>query len=89
VTDLEKRFHETWLGMVQPIEGLVVSVPVLIEAQCMQRVAPEVQDKLVDACPPTRETAAGDAGHAIRDLAEFLTEILGLTPDLFDASDGA
>jgi len=37
MTDLEQRFHETWLGMVQPIEGLVVSVPVLVEAQCMAR----------------------------------------------------
>ncbi|MCL4750476.1 MAG: N-6 DNA methylase [Myxococcales bacterium] len=71
--------------MVQPIEGLVVSVPVLIEAQCMQRLAPEVQTKLVSLCPPTRETPAGAEGHAIRDLGAFFAELLGLTPDLFDA----
>ena len=33
MSDLETRFHETWLGMVQPIEGPVVSVPVLAEAK--------------------------------------------------------
>lgn len=85
MTDLEKKFHETWLGMVQPIEGLVVSVPVLIDAQCMQRLAPEVQTKLVSLCPPTRETAAGAEGHAIRDLGAFFADLLGLTPDLFDS----
>ncbi len=31
MSDLETKFHETWLGMVQPVEGLVVSVPVLVE----------------------------------------------------------
>jgi len=37
VTDLESRFHAEWLGLVQPVEGLVVSVPVLADAQCMRR----------------------------------------------------
>jgi len=51
MTDLETRVHETWLGMVQPIEGLVVSVPVLVEAQCMARQTPEVQQKLIETEP--------------------------------------
>lgn len=85
MTDLEKRFHETWLGMVQPIEGLVVSVPVLIEAQCMQRLGPEVQKTLVSLCPPTRESAAGAEGHTIRDLGAFFSGLLALTPELLDA----
>ena len=38
MSDIERRYHETWLGMAQPIEGLVVSVPVLVDAQCMQRL---------------------------------------------------
>ncbi len=25
MSDVDKRFHEIWLGMAQPIEGLVVS----------------------------------------------------------------
>ena len=33
MTALDRRFHEQWLGMVQPIDGLVVSVPVLAEAR--------------------------------------------------------
>ena len=37
MTDLESRFHAEWLGLVQPVEGLVVSVPVLTDAQCMRR----------------------------------------------------
>jgi hypothetical protein len=32
MSDAERRFHELWLGMAQPFEGLVVSVPVLTEA---------------------------------------------------------
>ena len=43
MSDIEKRFHETWLGMVQPIDGLVVSIPVLVDAQCMERQPPETQ----------------------------------------------
>lgn len=46
MTDLEAEFHETWLGMVQPVEGLVVSVPVLTEAQCMERQPSHAQRKL-------------------------------------------
>ena len=35
--DLEARFHETWLGMVQPVEGLVVSIPVMALFYVAQR----------------------------------------------------
>ena len=28
MTAVERRFHETWLGMVEPVEGLVVLVAV-------------------------------------------------------------
>ena len=30
--DKDQEFHETWLGMCEPIEGLVVSIPALKEA---------------------------------------------------------
>jgi hypothetical protein len=49
--DLEARFHETWLGMVQPVEGLVVSIPVLVEAQTMERHGPALQETLIARCP--------------------------------------
>ena len=32
-----RYFHETWLGMVQPTEGLVVSIPALLEADCFEK----------------------------------------------------
>ena len=87
MSDLEKRFHETWLGMVQPVEGLVVSVPVLVEAQCMARQTPDVQHRLVELAPPTRNESTGPAGFTIRDLDRFFEELLQLSPELFDRND--
>ncbi len=87
MSDVDRYFHEVWLGMVQPIDGLVVSIPVLIDAQCMERQLPHVQQKLLGLCPPTREGDAGPEGFAIADLGRFFAEILGLTPELFDAAD--
>ncbi|MGK4008634.1 hypothetical protein WMF31_38860 [Sorangium sp. So ce1036] len=87
MSDVEQRFHETWLGMVQPIEGLVVSIPVLADAQCMERQPPETQARLLSLCPPSREDESGPAGRGIGDLPRFFAELLGLTPDLFDAGD--
>ncbi len=97
MSDLEKRFHEEWLGMVQP-EGLVVAVPVLVDAQCMKRLEPALQQKLLDICPPATSTetaprarrstsrlaAVPNEGRAIRDLGAFLSDVLDLTPELFD-----
>ncbi|GAB4209406.1 MAG: N-6 DNA methylase [Sandaracinaceae bacterium] len=94
MTDVLTRFHESWLGMVQPIEGLVLSVPVLADAQVGRPDASPtaLAEKLVALCPPTRTTEAGDAGHRITDLGAFFAELLGLTsevlraaPDLSDA----
>ena len=48
MSEIDRRFHETWLGMVQPVDGLVVSIPVLVDGQCMERQAPHVQAKLVE-----------------------------------------
>ena len=93
MSDVETRFHETWLGMVQPIEGLVVSVPVLVDAQCMERLSPEVQQLLRDELTIERPLTVEDARpHAastppsetqnIRIIAHFptfLAQLLGLT----------
>lgn len=84
MSDLEREFHETWLGMVQPTEGLVVSVPVLANAQCMERHSPELQRKLLELCAPEGKGGA----PCIRDLPAFLAELLGLTSDLWDAASG-
>lgn len=73
MSDLERKFHETWLGMVQPTEGLVVSIPVLIDAQCMERQPTEAQARLLASCTNGR----------IRDLASFMEQVLGFTPEMF------
>jgi len=84
VTDPDVRFHQEWLGLIQPSEGLVVSIPALVEAQCMARQTPAVQQRLLDLCPLVDDETER---RAIRDLQEFLAEMLGLTPDLFDSSE--
>jgi hypothetical protein len=84
MSDLETRFHETWLGLVQPVEGLVVSVPVLVDAQCIERQPPETQSKLLALCPPARQTETGPAGRALADPMALFTEVLGFSPEQFD-----
>ena len=78
MSDIEAKFHESWLGMVQPVEGLVVSVPVLVEAQCIERHPASLQQRLCELAPVTGER------RSIGDVPTFLGELLGLTPDLFD-----
>jgi hypothetical protein len=87
MSDVDRYFHEVWLGMVQPVDGLVVSIPVLVDAQCMERQPPHVQQKLLALCPATRVGEAGAEGFAIADLGRFFSELLGLTPELFDVGD--
>jgi hypothetical protein len=78
MSEVDRYFHEVWLGMVQPIDGLVVSIPVLVDAQCMERQPPHVQQKLLSLC---------NSQLAIADLPQLLSELLGLTPDLFDVGE--
>ena len=84
MSEIDRRFHETWLGMVQPIEGLVVSIPVLIDAQCLERQPPHVQTKLIELCPPKRKSEGTDAGYTIGSLSRLLNELLGFSLDSFD-----
>ena len=89
MSDIETRFHELWLGMVQPIEGLVVSLPVLVDAQCMQRQPTSVQHRLLELCPVVdgQQRDDGEAARRIGALGEFLHEMLKLSPDLFDIAE--
>ncbi|MBL8624452.1 MAG: hypothetical protein JNK64_24300 [Myxococcales bacterium] len=75
VSTHEERFHEEWLGMVQPVDGLVVSIPVLVEAQCLERQPPERQRALAATCMITASGA-----HAIADVGGFITDVLGWQP---------
>ena len=43
--DAQARFHEEWLGLAQPIEGLVFSVPVLADAQIMPRPRADLTER--------------------------------------------
>src|SRR5512142_3317787 len=68
--DRDIRFHEEWLGLAQPIEGLVFSVPVLADAQ----IAPEVRPELTQAF---ERQLTSEEPPRIRDLGQLLREFLG------------
>ena len=79
--DLATAFHESWLGMVQPAEGLVVSVPTLVEAQCWQRLPLEARERLADLAYRLDEVQSakggGDGTGAAREpIAVSLADLL-------------
>jgi N-6 DNA Methylase len=82
MSDADKRFHEQWLGMAQPTEGLVVSLPVLVEAQCMEKLPREVHVRFL-------EELVQDADERLRigSLRSVLTRVLELGPERFDDED--
>ncbi len=88
MSDAARRFHETWLGMVQPSEGLVVSVPALIEADCFERQL--VDDhraflEFLEEVPVERVGGPeGPPALRIRDLKHFLLEGLDWNEDLLE-----
>jgi hypothetical protein len=71
--DAEVRFHEEWLGLAQPIEGLVFSVPVLADAQIAPVTGPELHARF------RHWLATGEddgAPPAIADLRAFFEDFL-------------
>jgi len=74
VADIEHYFHETWLGMVQPVEGLVVSIPALNDAQCFERQPNSTQNTLQELLVEGR----------VANLHDFLKHILDWDEDLYD-----
>ncbi|HEX2881548.1 MAG TPA: DNA methyltransferase, partial [Polyangiaceae bacterium] len=77
MSDLERQFHETWLGMVQPAEGLVVSVPVLEAAQCMQKQERQAHEVLRGFVH----------GNSVADLPGMFAAVLELSADQFDTGE--
>ena len=69
--DSQQRFHEQWLGLAQPIEGLVFSVPVLSDAQLTPESGPELSTRF-------RHWLGGNEGErpAIDDLQAFFRDFL-------------
>ncbi len=84
MTDALTRFHEQWLGIVQPVEGLVVSVPVLVDAGVSRPddAQAALQQRLVALAPPAtlpeRSDDTGARDHRIADLPAFFSELLAL-----------
>jgi hypothetical protein len=87
MSEFEVAYHKRWLGMLEPIEGLVVSMPVLVEAEFMEKRDPELSRHLADNAETlTRvlgKTTAGQSRRELISLDDFLNRVLGLTPDLF------
>lgn len=77
MNDLESRFHRHWLGLVQPSEGLVVSVPVLTEANCMEHRDADFHRRLRLQV----ERLDAEGAVRLRDLDALLTDILELDPE--------
>lgn len=75
MSDIERRYHEKWLGMAQPIEGLVVSIPVLVDAQCMQKLPVSEHHKLA--------AITGVDSPVLTDVPRFLREVLGYPEGAF------
>jgi hypothetical protein len=71
--DRDVLFHEKWLGLAQPIEGLVFSVPVLADAQ----IAPDLPVELTASFGEQVETVTTGSPPRIRNLGKFFREFLG------------
>ena len=71
IFDRDRRFHEEWLGLAQPIEGLVFSVPVLVDAQIRPRVAAQLTAQL------EAHVVDRAAGATVKDLRQFFQGFLG------------
>ncbi len=69
--DADQRFHEEWLGLAQPIEGLVFSVPALSDAQIAPKVRPGITAELEAHLEDT------DHGPALREVRAFFETFLG------------
>jgi len=68
--------HKRWLGYLQP-EGLVVSPPALIEAQCVPNAnVHEAQTALQDVCFHDPQTDR----FVLNDFSRFSREVLGWQP---------
>ncbi|MBL0196882.1 MAG: hypothetical protein IPQ09_22175 [Myxococcales bacterium] len=75
------RFHETWLGLAQPYEGLVVSIPVLVDAQ----LGAASDASAYEAFRALAGLEGKTERRVVRDLPRFYREVLGFSADMFAA----
>lgn len=73
------RFHETWLGLAQPYEGLVVSIPVLVDAQ----IGPSSEAAAYEAFRALAVAEGKTERRIVRDLPAFYAQVLGYRDDSF------
>ncbi|MCB9591143.1 MAG: N-6 DNA methylase [Sandaracinaceae bacterium] len=69
--DADERFHREWLGLAQPVEGLVFSVPALADAQIAPKVRATITSELEEQLEDTEH------GPALRDVRAFFESFLG------------
>ena len=72
VRDADRIFHETWLGLAQPIEGLVFSVPALADAQIAPAARPEITAQF-----RAQLVELPSGALALRSVREFFEAFLG------------
>jgi hypothetical protein len=80
--DPMERYHDEWLGMVQPIDGLVVSKPALLDAQVARPDDKTLRDRFL-----AQLTTPDPQAACIASLPAFLAEILALGPERWVAGD--
>lgn len=80
--DPMERFHDEWLGLVKPIDGLVVSKPALIDAQVARP-----DDKTLPERFRAQLTTPDPATARIASFPAFLADILALGPERWVAGD--
>lgn len=80
--DTLRRFHDKWLGMAQPYEGLVVSAAVLEDKQVLERQGREVQEQLL-ACT----AVDGNGKRYAPNLVLLFEQVLGLDASRFDVGE--
>lgn len=78
MSDADRRFHDQWLGMVQPSEGLLVSLPVLIDAQCAEKLPRDAHVRFLE------QLAEDEGRYRLRELSPLLGGVLDLGHDRFD-----
>lgn len=74
--DPMERFHDEWLGMMRPLDGLVVSKTALLEAQVARPADRTLRDRFL-----AQLTNSDPAAASLASLPAFFAEILELGPE--------
>ncbi|MFC1641330.1 Eco57I restriction-modification methylase domain-containing protein [Myxococcota bacterium] len=81
MSEADRQFHEQWLGMAQPAQGLVVSVPVLVDAQCREKLPREAHLRFLE------ELVEDEGRQRLQDLPRLLERVLDLHSHRFHTAE--